>query len=143
MKDLKHLTYFENLLLEANNELVRQAQDAGRFAVGQVCSLIPEVLMNVPGCFSVRLRAPHLGSMEIGTYYMTSMSCEYCRAVLELAEDQPKQGCFGSEQRTRTSRSPDPLPWSYPERGRRQNFRIQQNAEEMACRLLGIPTKCH
>ena len=87
MKDLKHLTYFENLLLEANNELVRQAQDAGRFAVGQVCSLIPEVLMNVPGCFSVRLRAPHLGSMEIGTYYMTSMSCEYCRAVLELAEE--------------------------------------------------------
>lgn len=87
MKDLKHLTYFENLLLEANNELVRKAQDAGRYAVGQVCSLIPEVLMNVPGCFSVRLRAPHLGSMEIGTYYMTSMSCEYCRAVLELAEE--------------------------------------------------------
>ena len=60
MKDLKHLTYFENLLLEANNELVRSAQSEGRFAVGQVCSLIPEVLMNVPGCFSVRLRAPHL-----------------------------------------------------------------------------------
>lgn len=87
MKDLKHLTYFENLLLEANNELVRSAQSEGRFAVGQVCSLIPEVLMNVPGCFPVRLRAPHLGSMEIGTYYMTSLSCEYCRAVLELAEE--------------------------------------------------------
>jgi benzoyl-CoA reductase/2-hydroxyglutaryl-CoA dehydratase subunit BcrC/BadD/HgdB len=87
MKDLKHLTYFENLLLESNNELVRAAQHDGRFAVGQVCSLIPEVLMNVPGCFSVRLRAPHLGSMEIGTYYMTSLSCEYCRAVLELAEE--------------------------------------------------------
>ncbi len=87
MKDLKHLTDFENLLLTANNELVRAAQNTGRFAVGQVCSLIPEVLMNVPGCFSVRLRAPHLGSMEIGTYYMTSLSCEYCRAVLELAEE--------------------------------------------------------
>jgi len=87
MKDLKHLTDFENLLLTVNNELVRTAQSAGRFAVGQVCSLIPEVLMNVPGCFSVRLRAPHLGSMEIGTYYMTSLSCEYCRAVLELAEE--------------------------------------------------------
>jgi len=87
MKDLKHLTFFENVLLEANNELVRTAQGSGRFAVGQVCSLIPEVLMNVPGCFSLRLRAPHIGSMEIGTYYMTSMSCEYCRAVLELAEE--------------------------------------------------------
>ena len=27
MKDLKHLIYFENLLQEANNELVKQAVD--------------------------------------------------------------------------------------------------------------------
>lgn len=26
MKDLKHLYYFENLLMDADNELVRQAQ---------------------------------------------------------------------------------------------------------------------
>ena len=36
MKDLKHLYYFENLLMDANNELVRQAQDAGRVCVGSV-----------------------------------------------------------------------------------------------------------
>ena len=29
MKDLKHLLYFERLLEEANNELIRQAQDVG------------------------------------------------------------------------------------------------------------------
>lgn len=87
MKDLKHLIYFENLLQEVNNELVQKAQASGQLAVGSVCSLIPEVLLNLPGCFSVRLRAPRIGSMEIGTYYMTSMSCEYCRAILELAEE--------------------------------------------------------
>ena len=87
MKDLKHLIYFENLLQEVNNELVQKAQANGQLAVGSVCSLIPEVLLNLPGCFSVRLRAPRIGSMEIGTYYMTSMSCEYCRAILELAEE--------------------------------------------------------
>ncbi len=27
LKDLKHLNYFENLLPEANNELIRQAQE--------------------------------------------------------------------------------------------------------------------
>lgn len=85
MKDLKHLYYFENLLQEANNELVRGAQEEGQIAIGNVCSLIPEVLMNLPGCFSVRLRAPRTGSMEMGTYYMTSMVCEYCRALLERA----------------------------------------------------------
>ena len=29
MKDLKHLIYFENLLQEANNELVQQAKAEG------------------------------------------------------------------------------------------------------------------
>ena len=30
MKDLKHLIYFENLLQEANNELVKQAKKDGK-----------------------------------------------------------------------------------------------------------------
>ncbi len=30
MKDLKHLYYFEGLLDDANNELVRKAQEKGR-----------------------------------------------------------------------------------------------------------------
>ncbi len=85
MKDLKHLYYFENLLQEANNDLVREASQEGKIAVGNVCSMIPEVLLDIPGCFSVRLRAPHTGSIDMGTYYMTSLLCEYCRAMLERA----------------------------------------------------------
>lgn len=85
MKDLKHLYYFEKLLEEANNDLVRQAQSEGKICVASVCENTPEVLMNLPGTFSVRLRAPRTGSMEMGTYYMTSFLCEYTRALLERA----------------------------------------------------------
>lgn len=85
MKDLKHLYYFEKLLDEANNELVREAQKEGRICVGNVCSLVPEVLLDLPGTFTVRLRAPRTGSMEMGTYYLTSFLCEYSRALLERA----------------------------------------------------------
>ena len=83
MQDLKHLYYFENLLQDANNELVRKAQSEGGVAVGYTCFLMPEVLLNLGDCFSVKLRAPHTGSMEIATYYMCNSSCEYCRAILE------------------------------------------------------------
>lgn len=34
MKDLKHLEYFENLLQESNNDLVREAKEEGRKAIG-------------------------------------------------------------------------------------------------------------
>ena len=85
MKDLQHLYYFEKLLEEANHELVRQAQDQGQLAIGSVCFQIPEPLLNLPGCFSVRLRAPRTASMEMGTYYMSSILCEGCRAILERA----------------------------------------------------------
>lgn len=85
MKDLKHLYYFEQLLDNANNELVREAQSQGRKCVGSVCYQIPEVLLELPGLFSVRLRAPRMGSMEMATYYMTSFLCEYSRALLERA----------------------------------------------------------
>ena len=37
MKDLKHLIYFENLLQEANNELVQQAKAEGEHALGYTC----------------------------------------------------------------------------------------------------------
>ncbi|NLH00523.1 MAG: 2-hydroxyacyl-CoA dehydratase [Clostridiales bacterium] len=85
MKDLKHLYYFEKLLEEANNELVRQAKNEGGIALGYTCFHMPEVLLNIGKCFSVRLRAPQMGSMEIATYYMSNGSCEYCRALLERA----------------------------------------------------------
>ncbi len=85
MKDLKHLYYFEKLLDDANNELVRQAKEEGKKCVGSVCYQVPEVLLNLDGIFSSRLRAPRTGSLEMGTYYMTSFLCEYTRALLERA----------------------------------------------------------
>lgn len=85
MKDLKHLYYFEKLLDDANNDLVREAQSQGRKCVSTVCENVPEPLLNLPGTFSVRLRAPRTGSLEMSTYYMTSFLCEYTRALLERA----------------------------------------------------------
>ena len=85
MKDLKHLIYFEHLLLEANNELIQQAQKDGKICVAYTCENTPEPLLNLPGAFSARLRAPRTGSMEVATYYLTSFLCEYSRALLERA----------------------------------------------------------
>lgn len=85
MKDLKHMYFFEKLLEDANNELVREAQAAGRKCVATLCENIPEPLLNVPGIFSVRLRAPRTGSIDMATYYLTSFMCEYVRALLERA----------------------------------------------------------
>ena len=85
MKDLKHLIFFENLLQEANNELIQQAKKDGKRCVAYVCENTPEPLLNLEGTFSTRLRAPNTGSMEISTYYLTSFLCEYTRALLERA----------------------------------------------------------
>ena len=85
MKDLKHLIYFENLLQEANNELVQKAKADGKYAIGYTCYFMPEVLLDLPGCFSVRLRAPRCTSPDIATYYMSSRVCHYARSLLERA----------------------------------------------------------
>ena len=83
MKDLKHLIYFESLLENADNELVRKAQEEGQLALGYTCYHVPEALLNVGNCFSVRLRAPNTGSIDIATYYMSNYTCEYARALVE------------------------------------------------------------
>ncbi|MBO5496593.1 MAG: 2-hydroxyacyl-CoA dehydratase, partial [Oscillospiraceae bacterium] len=83
MKDLKHLIFFENLLENADNELVKQAQAEGDVALGYTCYHVPEALLNVGNCFSVRLRAPNTGSIDIATYYMSNYTCEYARALVE------------------------------------------------------------
>lgn len=83
MRDLKHLIYFERLLDEAANPLVREAVEAGKHAVGYTCYHMPEVLLNLDNCFSVRLRAPHTGSMDISTYYLSNYLCGYSKALLE------------------------------------------------------------
>ena len=85
MRDLKHLYELEKLLLNVSNDYISAAQQEGKLCIGTVCDNVPEPLLNLPGCFSIRLRAPRTGSMEIGTYYMTNFLCEYTRALLERA----------------------------------------------------------
>ncbi len=85
MKDLKNLYYFEKLLEDSYNDAARQAKEEGKIAIGHVCFQIPEPLLNLPGCFSVRLRAPRTGATILGTYYLSSTLCEACRAYLERA----------------------------------------------------------
>ncbi len=67
MRDLKHLIYFENLLQEANNALVAQAKSEGKVCVAYTCENVPEPLLNLGDCVSIRLFAPHTGSMDIAS----------------------------------------------------------------------------
>ena len=85
MRDLKHLIAFENLLQETNNELVRQGKADGKRALGYTCYFMPEVLLDLPGCFAVRLRAPKCTSPDMATYYMSSRTCHYGRSLFERA----------------------------------------------------------
>lgn len=85
MKDLKYLYYFEGLLDDANNTLARQASQEGKLTIGYTCFHMPEVLLNIDNCVSLRMRAPKTGSLDIATYYMSNYTCEYCRALLERA----------------------------------------------------------
>lgn len=85
MRDLKHLIYFENLLQEANNDLVKQAKNDGKRILGYTCYFMPEVLLDLPGCVSVRLRAPRCTSPDMATYYMSGRTCHYGRSLMERA----------------------------------------------------------
>ena len=60
-----------------------QAVSEGKHAVGYTCYHMPEVLLNLDNCFSVRMRAPRTGSLEISTYYMTNYLCGYAKALVE------------------------------------------------------------
>ena len=85
MRDLKHLIYFEDLLQDAHNELVKQGREEGKLALGYTCYFMPEVLLDLGGCFSVRLRAPRCSSPDMATYYMSGRTCHYGRALFERA----------------------------------------------------------
>ena len=74
-----------SLLDNADNELVRKAAAEGNLAMGYTCYHVPEPILNVGNCFSVRLRAPHTGSIDIATYYMSNYTCEFARALTERA----------------------------------------------------------
>lgn len=100
LKDLKHLIYFENLLQDAQNELVTKAVEEGKHALGYNCYYIPEALLNLPGCFSTRLRAPRCTSTDLANYYMTTRTCPYVRSILERAIEggyNYLEALFGSE----------------------------------------------
>ncbi|MBO4515235.1 MAG: 2-hydroxyacyl-CoA dehydratase [Lachnospiraceae bacterium] len=85
MRDLRHLQYFEDLLQQAHNDLVREAKSEGRVCAAYLCENTPEPLLNLGNCFGVRLFAPHTGSMDVATYYMSNLLCETVRAILERA----------------------------------------------------------
>ena len=85
MRDLKHLQYFEDLLQQANNALIGQAKADGKVCVAYTCENVPEPLLNLDRAVSIRLTAPHTGSIDIATYYMTNLLCEPSRALLERA----------------------------------------------------------
>ena len=85
MKDLVHIFELEDLLQEANNELIRKAKSDGKRILGYTCYFMPEVLLDLPGCVSVRLRAPKSTSPEMATYYMSGRTCMYGRCLLERA----------------------------------------------------------
>ena len=83
MQDLKYLITFEKLLEDASNPLITEAQNEGKYAIGYTCYHMPEVLLNVDKCLSVRMRAPRVGSIDISTYYMSNYTCEFARSLLE------------------------------------------------------------
>ena len=85
MRDLKHRVFFEHLLSDVKNELVDEAISEGRLALGYSCYFVPEVLLNLEGCFSVRMRAPGITDTSIATYYMSEKTCMYSRSLLERA----------------------------------------------------------
>ncbi len=108
MKDLKYLYEFENLLQEANNDLVQQAKKDGKLCLAYTCYHIPEVLLNLPGCFSTRLRAPRTGSLDISTYYMSSFLCGFSKALVERGIEggyQHLDALFGSETCSQMNRA--------------------------------------
>ncbi len=108
MKDLKHLFYFENLLQEANNELVQKAKKDGKLCLAYTCYHVPEVLLNLPGCFSTRLRAPRTGSLDISTYYMSSFLCGFSKALVERGIEggyQHLDALFGTETCSQMNRA--------------------------------------
>ncbi len=65
--------------------LSQKAKANGEYAIGYTCYFMPEVLLDLPGCFSVRLRAPRCTSPDIATYYMSARVCHYARSLLERA----------------------------------------------------------
>jgi benzoyl-CoA reductase/2-hydroxyglutaryl-CoA dehydratase subunit BcrC/BadD/HgdB len=79
--------FFQDLTGQPLNRLVDEAQSQGRKAIGFTCSYTPEPLLNVPGLFSIRLRAPGVSGTPIADTYLSNVICSYTRSILEFALD--------------------------------------------------------
>ena len=141
MRDLKHLIAFENLLQEANNELVRQGKADGKRALGYTCYFMPEVLLDLPGCFAVRLRAPKCTSPDMATYYMSSRTCHYGRSLFERALEGGYNfldADFGTETCTVTCRFQEHLQQKHLDSVK--DMRIIDN-DDFFCEFSDVPFK--
>ena len=85
MGELTELIVVEERLREAINALVRKGKEDGNLCLGYTCFFMPEVLLDLPGCFAVRLRAPRCTSPDMASYYMSGRTCHYGRSLLERA----------------------------------------------------------
>ncbi len=78
----------ENLLDDVvnniENNLVKEAMNAGRIPIGYTCSFVPEVLLSVDKLFPLRLHAPNITGTSSADVYMPPVVCSYCRSLLEF-----------------------------------------------------------
>lgn len=60
MKELKHLIYFESLLEDTNNELIRKAESEGDLALGYTCFHAPRACARrAAGCRGLSYTYPY------------------------------------------------------------------------------------
>lgn len=78
---------FNQIVSVSYNALIEQAVNNGRIPIGYTCSYIPEVMLSVGDLFPFRMRAPGVNGTEIADIYLSNMTCQYTRSILELALD--------------------------------------------------------
>ena len=76
MKDLKHLIYFENLLDNADNELVEQAKKDGKLTISVKIPVGCHATLHLPAPYASSLTENGTPIAEIGTVTMTERDAE-------------------------------------------------------------------
>lgn len=80
-------TVFREIVEEPFHSLVDVARDEGKRVLGYTCSFVPEPLLSVEGLFPQRLRVPSPCGTPMADTYMSSVTCQYPRNLLERALD--------------------------------------------------------
>ncbi|MCP4131955.1 MAG: 2-hydroxyacyl-CoA dehydratase [bacterium] len=80
--------FFDRILRDPHNRLLRKATSDDRIAIGYMCSYIPEVILSIDRFVPVRIRAPYNDDIPSDDTYLNSMSCSYTRSILEYAMDE-------------------------------------------------------